>query len=121
MNQDLLRVRGELLSAREALLRQRGDHREGEGELLGVREPDHVDAGAAEGGAIPLDSLNESERSRVGEIEEAIARLDRGDYGACVDCEEAIDPRRLAALPWAKRCFSCQTAFDREHRGAPVV
>lgn len=34
--------------------------------------------------------------------------------GICVDCEEPIDPRRLAAHPAAIRCIACQTAFERE-------
>ncbi|MGQ9635541.1 MAG: TraR/DksA family transcriptional regulator [Bryobacteraceae bacterium] len=41
-------------------------------------------------------------------IEAALARLDSGDYGVCIDCERAIQPRRLAAIPWANRCLECQ-------------
>jgi|GEM_PF-959362 RNA polymerase-binding transcription factor DksA len=41
-------------------------------------------------------------------VEAALARMDSGDYGLCVDCENAIQPRRLAAIPWANRCLECQ-------------
>jgi len=38
----------------------------------------------------------------------ALGRVDDGTYGLCVDCEEPIAPRRLAAVPWAARCLACQ-------------
>src|SRR5271157_205821 len=41
-------------------------------------------------------------------IEEALDRLDSGDYGICLACEQPIAPKRLAALPWARYCVSCQ-------------
>ena len=46
----------------------------------------------------------------------------------CVDCRGPIDPRRLEAIPTAKRCTSCQaqhnasvskTLMDAEH--IPVI
>jgi DnaK suppressor protein len=121
MNETLARARARLLSAREEFLRRRGDHREGEGELLGTREPDHVDAAQAEGTAIPLDSLNESEKALVSEIDQALQRIDRGEYGVCERCEEPIEERRLEAVPWARRCFADETAFEKEHRGVSAV
>ncbi len=36
----------------------------------------------------------------------------------CTVCEEAINPRRLAALPGATRCVGCQPAFDLDPREA---
>ena len=121
MDRTLARARERLLRSRDELLKRRGDHREGEEELLGVREPDPADAAAAEGGAIPLDSLNESEQAQVAEIEAALTRLEHGDYGTCQRCEEEIEPRRLDAVPWARRCFTCETEHEKEHRGVHVV
>jgi DnaK suppressor protein len=42
------------------------------------------------------------------EIEAALARLDDGSYGECVDCGEQINSERLEALPAAARCVNCQ-------------
>ncbi len=50
--------------------------------------------------------------ANVKEILDAIARVDAGEYGVCVDCEEAISAKRLEAIPWAKRCIACQENFD---------
>ena len=45
-------------------------------------------------------------------VEEALDRLDAGDYGICLACEEPIAEKRLRALPWARYCVACQ-----EHAG----
>lgn len=41
-------------------------------------------------------------------VDGALARLDRGTYGRCVECGGPVDADRLAALPWAERCIDCQ-------------
>jgi DnaK suppressor protein len=121
MDRTLARARERLLHDRDVQIKRRGDHREAEEDLLGVREPDPADAAAAEGTAIPLDSLNESEQAQVAEIEAALSRIDAGTYGTCERCEERIEERRLEAVPWARRCFTCETEYEKEHRGAHIA
>ena len=121
MDRFLARARERLVRSRDGLLRRWSEHREGEEALLGVREPDPADAAAAEGGAIPLDSLNENEQAQVAEIDAAMTRLDGGRYGVCEQCEEPIGMRRLEAVPWARRCFTCETEHEKEHRSAHQV
>src|SRR4051794_9793716 len=41
-------------------------------------------------------------------VREAIARVDAGTYGRCVDCGNALPDERLEARPDAARCVSCQ-------------
>jgi DnaK suppressor protein len=54
------------------------------------------------------------------EIQESLSRIDAGTYGLCLECEEAISQKRLAAIPWARHCVPCQEelaaqeAEDRE-------
>lgn len=45
---------------------------------------------------------------RLSLINGALGRIESGDYGFCVDCDEAIDERRLSADPTAQRCIRCQ-------------
>jgi|SRR5579859_4254882 len=52
------------------------------------------------------------DRMTLVEIDAALDRLERGEYGTCIDCEEGIAPRRLAAIPWAARCVPCQEATE---------
>ncbi len=47
------------------------------------------------------------------EVKTAMARIEDGSYGACESCEEAITPRRLDAIPWARHCVQCQDITDR--------
>jgi DnaK suppressor protein len=47
-------------------------------------------------------------------VDEALARLDDGTFGACVRCGNAIAPERLEALPWAARCIDCQRLAARD-------
>ena len=54
----------------------------------------------------------ESESARVREARAALRRIQDGSYGICVECDEKISPKRLAALPWAALCIRCQEAMD---------
>jgi DnaK suppressor protein len=56
---------------------------------------------------------------RLREVESALRRLAEDDFGICIDCDGPIPARRLAAIPWAIRCVSCQDAVDGE-TGSPA-
>lgn len=45
-------------------------------------------------------------------VADALHRLEEGSYGTCVECEEEISAKRLAAIPWAKYCIACQERAD---------
>ncbi len=47
------------------------------------------------------------------QINRALARIARGTYGVCLNCEEDISSRRMAAVPWAAYCIRCQEQIDR--------
>ncbi len=49
-------------------------------------------------------------------IREAQERLKSGEYGVCVECEEAISTRRLEAVPWAALCVRCQELAEDSGR-----
>ena len=44
----------------------------------------------------------------LADVEAALARINDGSYGECVDCGVEIPYARLAAYPAAKRCVACQ-------------
>jgi len=50
---------------------------------------------------------------RLREVRDALRRMEVGTFGFCAACEEEINPRRLAAVPWACFCVVCQEAEDR--------
>jgi DnaK suppressor protein len=47
------------------------------------------------------------------EIDRALERVARGEYGVCESCGEDISPARLKAIPWARYCVSCQEIQSR--------
>jgi len=47
-------------------------------------------------------------------VRAALDRIENGTFGVCIHCEQEISPKRLAALPWAPYCITCQKAAD-EH------
>jgi DnaK suppressor protein len=62
---------------------------------------------------LALESLGR-ESSFLRETRAALTRIDSGAFGRCLDCEEEINPKRLAAVPWAARCIECQERADHE-------
>jgi RNA polymerase-binding transcription factor DksA len=56
--------------------------------------------------------IMESERKMLREIDEALARMDRGIYGVCLESGKAIERNRLEAVPWTK--YSKVAAERRE-------
>jgi DnaK suppressor protein len=61
------------------------------------------------------EALADAAEARREEALAALARLDGGTFGTCVDCGEKIPEERLLFRPEAARCLACQQRFeDRE-------
>ena len=58
--------------------------------------------------------LNSLDYAQLKLVDEAIDRLDSGDYGICLACEEPIPAKRLRALSWARYCVKCQDSVGPE-------
>jgi DnaK suppressor protein len=113
VRQELLRRRNTILeTARRAQLELDA--------LRGAeRDPEFEEGAQSEHEQYTLSVLGEAQRRQVAIIDAALARIDRGEYGVCGDCETEIDPRRLTALPFALFCTEC--AARRERGLAPEV
>jgi DnaK suppressor protein len=68
-----------------------------------------------------LYNLHEGGFVRLQFIQKAIKALDRGQYGECLRCGEAINKKRLEAVPWATMCIHCQEDSDAEDTSARMV
>ncbi|MFP2906538.1 TraR/DksA family transcriptional regulator [Pyxidicoccus sp. 3LFB2] len=55
-------------------------------------------------------TLTESERQELRAIEEALNRIDGGEFGRCARCGGAIGRHRLRAIPEARHCMTCSEA-----------
>jgi RNA polymerase-binding transcription factor len=47
------------------------------------------------------------------EVERALSKFDRDDYGICESCHKPIAPARLEAKPEARLCIDCAAAARR--------
>lgn len=47
-------------------------------------------------------------KSQLSKINGALVRIGEGTYGFCTNCHEMIDTDRLAILPTATLCLSCE-------------
>lgn len=107
----------ELLNLKKMLLRKRADE---------MMLPSHREEIRIEPAADTIDQLQASvarelavrrlnRQSRVvRDIDEALDRMARNEFGICLDCEDPISMKRLHAVPWAARCVRCQEIADRE-------
>ena len=103
--------------------RRRELHAEVQGKMRGVREE------GAWGGKLNevLDAVESSEADIQEELEfaliqmksetlnkvnDALVRLEQGNYGNCFECGEEIAEKRLRALPFAVRCKDCEAARE---------
>jgi len=56
-------------------------------------------------------ALIQMKSETLNKVNDALSRLEQGDYGYCYECGEEIAEKRLRALPFAVRCKDCE-----EHR-----
>lgn len=56
--------------------------------------------------------LIENEQETLDMIVEALGRIDKGTYGACVECNEAIAKPRLEAIPYTRYCIGCARKLE---------
>ncbi|MAE96133.1 MAG: dimethylmenaquinone methyltransferase [Deltaproteobacteria bacterium] len=93
------------LEEREALLRRRVDRVERD--LQNEHSTDWQEQATERENEPVLEALDEKILAELEEIGLALRRLEEGNYGVCVTCEEEIPAARLDALPTTTRCVSC--------------
>jgi DnaK suppressor protein len=52
--------------------------------------------------------LKQTDAKILQAIDEALLRIEKGTYGICRDCGEAIAEPRLNAIPWTRVCITCR-------------
>ena len=57
-------------------------------------------------------ALVQMKSETLNKINDALVRLEHGNYGNCFDCGEEIAQKRLRALPFAVRCKDCEEARE---------
>lgn len=74
--------------------------------------PDVVDRSSMETDRNFTLRLLDRERKLLKKIDEALARIDDGEFGVCESCGEEIGRERLIARPVATLCIGCKQAQE---------
>jgi len=114
----LLRMREEILRTMNHLEKESlgTSPREAAGDLSGY--PIHM---ADVGGDnyirdVELDMVTRSSLI-LKEIEEALKRLEDGDFGKCEVCGDTIPKARLEVVPYARLCVRCKEEKEKREKG----
>lgn len=59
-------------------------------------------------------NLRENEKYQLGELDDALEKLGKGNYGQCEVCGQFIGRERLKARPQARLCIKCAESRDVE-------
>jgi RNA polymerase-binding transcription factor DksA len=56
--------------------------------------------------------LIENEQETLDQIQEALDRIEAGNFGKCTECDALIPRPRLQALPFARHCIECARRLE---------
>ena len=79
--------------------------------------PDPVDRATAELTRSVDLLIRGRDRHVIKEIEEALDRIERGDFGICQECGGIISEKRLLAEPTSLLCIECKEKEEAVGRG----
>jgi DnaK suppressor protein len=57
--------------------------------------------------------LSSNEKNILKDIENALKKIEKGNYGICELCGKKIEYKRLKHIPYARYCIECQKKQDK--------
>lgn len=60
-----------------------------------------------------MDALGNEARTELKKIMAALAQMESGGFGICIDCGIQINEDRIKAYPYALECIDCATLGER--------
>lgn len=58
--------------------------------------------------------LIQNEQVTLEQVDRALDRMEKGTYGACVECGGPIAKPRLAAIPYTEHCIQCARKLEEQ-------
>ena len=80
--------------------------------------PDEIDIASSEINLQFTGRLREREQGLLAKIDAALAKIEVGEYGKCVNCGEDIGVKRLKARAVAELCIDCKSDQEKIERRA---
>lgn len=105
--------RDRLLAKRESLFKQVTEAEMSSRERDSEATQDPADMAANAYAKELMISMSANDRRLLQLIDEALGRVEAGEYGECVNCGEPLQEKRLDAVPWARHCLRCQDLQER--------
>lgn len=59
-------------------------------------------------------SIREKEMTKLKRVDAALARIEEGSFGHCLESGEVIEQKRLETQPWAEFCIEVAEEHERE-------
>ncbi len=78
--------------------------------------PDPTDRASLEANRNFILRIRDRERRLIFKIQEALRRLEEGEYGICESCGEEIGIARLKARPVTTLCIDCKSVQEVQER-----
>ncbi len=117
MEQEKLQFFKELLTKeKERLLEKMERMKNGEVYVDKEQIKDVVDAASDELDKAFVMRIRDRELKLIKKIDEALNRIDNGNYGICEECGCEIEERRLKARPVATLCISCKEEQEEQEQ-----
>ena len=98
-----LTMRAELVAERDRVVAQLDNL----GLDAGSYDDNFADSGQVTAERGEVEALSGSLLETLRDVDDALAKLDAGTYGACESCGAAIAGPRLEAMPAARLCIEC--------------
>jgi DnaK suppressor protein len=110
---ELEKYRKLLQEKKTSLLAELVKTRHAEEETTGESTQDIADKAVSSYTREFLYSLNDTERSTVQQIDQALGRIEDGTYGLCLNCGTPMNEKRLTAIQWSRHCVECQELAEK--------
>jgi DnaK suppressor protein len=104
----LLRMKKETLNEINKAIKSGSDKPTGE------TRGDIHDQASSERDREPNLILGDREREKLHNINEALLKIQEGEYGICEECEEEIPIGRLRIVPFGRYCSECMADIEKK-------
>jgi DnaK suppressor protein len=84
-----------------------------------VAYTDAVDQASADVDKAFAMQMKNRERDTLWKIDEALKRIEDGNYGTCERCDDEIAEARMRAFPFTTLCIDCKAEIESEEQRFP--
>lgn len=114
------KVSGEHKHFQSILLNKRNEilniEKQKEGDLTLGEIGDEVDVASQTFEREMMFEMTNGERIILDNIEAALRKIEKGEFGFCESCRKKIPHERVRAMPWARYCIQCQVRIESPSR-----